>query len=73
MASKEEAREPLSFWGTVGADMVAGLILGGVSTILTVIVVGSVVKSHNASLEQRMAADMRSLEGRMARGQLRTG
>lgn len=37
-----EQRKPLSFWGTVGAFMVGGVVLGGLNLMLSLLFVRSV-------------------------------
>ena len=43
-----EIRQPLSFWATVGANLTGGIIMGAVSTVITVLAYGGVARRVGA-------------------------
>ena len=44
MAKNNDHREPLSFWGTVGANMVGGLLFGGVAVTIQLIAIAAMAR-----------------------------
>lgn len=51
---KDTEREPLSFWGTVGANFVAGMIGSAVVTLIFLPIAGAVVARRMPATREPM-------------------